>query len=279
MTSTSRVWLITGSSSGFGQAIASAALQRGDRVVATARDPASLQALVARDPDNVLAVELDVTRPEQAPDAVEAAVRRFGRLDVVVNNAGYGSVGAVEEIDLADLRTLMETMYFGPVAVTQAALPVLREQRSGAIVQISSMGGLVSPPGFGAYCSAKFALEALSEALAAEVAPLGIDVLIVEPGAFRTGFGGGRMHRSRPLDAYRETVGPTRAAVDAMAANTQPGDPRRAAEAILQALEAEVVPLRLALGDDSVDAIRAKLDRVAADLDAWEGVGRAMAFA
>jgi NAD(P)-dependent dehydrogenase (short-subunit alcohol dehydrogenase family) len=279
MTSTSRVWLITGSSSGFGQAIASAALQRGDRVVATARDPASLQALVARDPDDVLAVELDVTRPEQAPDAVEAAVRRFGRLDVVVNNAGYGSVGAVEEIDLADLRTLMETMYFGPAAVTQAALPVLREQRSGAIVQISSMGGLVSPPGFGAYCSAKFALEALSEALAAEVAPLGIDVLIVEPGAFRTGFGGGRMHRSRPLEAYRETVGPTRAAVDAMAANTQPGDPRRAAEAILQALEAEVVPLRLALGDDSVDAIRAKLDRVAADLDAWEGVGRAVAFA
>ena len=279
MTSSSRVWLITGGSSGFGQEIARAALERGDRVVATARDPASVQALVDVDPDRVLAVALDVTRPEQVAPAIDATLRRFGRLDVVVNNAGYGSVGAVEEIDPADLRRIMETMYFGPVAVTQAALPVLRAQGSGAIVQISSMGGLVSPPGFGAYCSAKFALEALSEALAAEVGPLGVDVLIVEPGAFRTGFGGGRMHRSRPSEAYRDTVGPTRAAVDEMAAGTQPGDPRRAAEAILQALDAEVVPLRLALGDDSIDAIRAKLDRVAADVDAWETVGRAVAFA
>ena len=223
----------------------------------------------------MLAVALDVTSEAAIGAAVAAGLDRFGRIDVLVNNAGYGSVGAIEEIDPDDLRALMETMFFGALATTQAVLPGMRAQGSGTIVQISSMGGLLAPPGFGAYCAAKFGLEAISEALATEVAPLGIRVLIVEPGAFRTDFGGGRMHRSRALDAYAETVGPTRAVVDEMALATQPGDPAKAAAAILTALDAEDPPLRLALGGDAVDALRGKLDRLRADLDAWESVSRA----
>jgi len=272
-----RVWLITGSSAGFGRELAEAALAAGDRVVATARRPETLDDLVARDPDRVLALSLDVTRAEQVEAAVAGALERFGRLDVVVNNAGHGSVGAIEEIDPTDLRAIMDTMFFGAFAVTQAALPHLRAQGSGAIVQMSSMGGQVSPPGFGAYCSAKWALEAMSEALAAEIGPLGVRVLIVEPGAFRTEFGGARMHRSREIEAYRSTVGPTRQAVDDMD-GTQPGDPRKAAAAVLQALDADQPPLRLALGDDCVDHVRAALERRQAELAAWEATSRAMAL-
>src|SRR5688572_17153037 len=170
---TSPVWLITGTSSGFGRELAQAALARGDRVVATARRPETLADLVALAPDRALAVALDVTRQDQIDRAVAAAVERFGRIDVLVNNAGHGSVGAIEEIEPDHLRALMDTMYFGPIALTQAVLPGMRERGSGAIVQISSMGGLVSSPGFGAYCSAKWALEAASEALHGEVRPLG----------------------------------------------------------------------------------------------------------
>jgi NAD(P)-dependent dehydrogenase (short-subunit alcohol dehydrogenase family) len=271
---TSRVWLITGSSSGFGRHIARAALQRGDRVVATARHaPVDLVALA---PDRVLALSLDVTIAEQIAAAVDAAVQRFGRIDVLVN-AGYGSVGAVEEIDLADLRALMETMFFGAVALTQAVLPHMRAHRSGAIVQMSSMGGRLAPPGFGAYCSAKFALEAMSAALSDEVGPLGIRVLIVEPGAFRTEFGGARMHRSREIDAYAQSIGPTRVYIDNMD-GTQPGDPRKAADAVLDPLDAPSAPLQLALGADAVDAIRAEHARRQADLDAWEKVSRDTVF-
>jgi NAD(P)-dependent dehydrogenase (short-subunit alcohol dehydrogenase family) len=269
----SRVWLITGSSSGFGRHLAEAALTAGDRVVASARRPESLEELVLLDPDRVLAVELDVARTEQIDAAVDAALARFGRIDVLVNNAGYGSVGAVEEIDPSDLRELMETMFFGPVALTQAVLPHMRERGSGAIVQMSSMGGQVTMPGFGAYCSAKFALEAISEALAAEVGPLGVQVLIVEPGSFRTGFGGAGMRRSEPIPAYDATVGPTRAAVDDMD-GAQPGDPAKAAAAILRALEAEDAPVHLALGGDAVDAIRGAQDGRQAELAAWEHVSR-----
>jgi NAD(P)-dependent dehydrogenase (short-subunit alcohol dehydrogenase family) len=273
----SRTWLITGSSSGFGRELAEAALNAGDSVVATARRPETLDDLVASAPDRVLAVALDVTRPEQIEAAVGAALERFGRIDVLVNNAGHGSVGAIEEIDMADLRALMDTMYFGAVALTQAVLPHMREQGSGSIVQLSSMGGQLSTAGFGAYCSAKWALEAMSSALSEEVGPLGIHVLIVEPGQFRTEFGGARMHRSREIDAYAETVGPTREFIDNMD-GTQAGDPQKAAAAILSVLEAPEPPLRLALGDDSVDAIRGEHERRGADLEAWEKVSRATTF-
>ena len=273
-----RVWLITGSSSGFGLRLAQTALEHGDRVVATARNLSALDELVSgAPPDAALAVQLDVTDPGQRTAAIDAAVDHFGRLDVLVNNAGFGSVGAVEEIEERPFRALMETMFFGAFALTQAALPVMRAQGSGAIVQISSMGGQVTMPGFGAYCASKFALEAISESLAAEVTPFGIRVLIVEPGAFATGFGGARMQRSPQLgEVYVQTVGPTRAAVDGMD-GSQPGDPGKAAAAIIRALGDGAAPLHLALGEDAVQAIRAAQDGRRADLQAWEQVSRATA--
>jgi NAD(P)-dependent dehydrogenase (short-subunit alcohol dehydrogenase family) len=269
-----RVWLISGCSAGFGRAIAEAARARGERVVASARRPEALADLAG---EGVLVVGLDVTRQDQVEAAVRAGLERFGRIDVLVNNAGYGSVGAVEEIDPGDLRLLMDTIFFGALALTQAVLPQMRAQGGGAIVQISSQGGQLAFPGVGAYCAAKFALEGLSEALAAEVAPLGIRTLIVEPGNFRTEFGGARMHRSREIGAYAGTVGPTRAFI-AGVDGTQEGDPRKAAAAILAALDAPDPPLRLALGADAVDAIRAKHERLRADLDGWEALSRSTAF-
>jgi NAD(P)-dependent dehydrogenase (short-subunit alcohol dehydrogenase family) len=269
-----RTWLITGASSGFGLAIARAALACGDQVVASARHPEPLDALASEAPDRVAVIRLDVTRPGEISCAVATALERFRRIDVLVNSAGYGTVGAVEELNIDELITLHETMFVGPVRLTQAVLCGMRERGSGVIVQISSMGGQLAPAGFGAYCSAKFALEAMSEALAAEVGPLGIRVLIVEPGAFRTEFGANRMHRtSTIIDDYAPTAGVTRAAVDQMD-GSQPGDPDKAAAAILEAITASQAPLRLALGADAVDAIRAKHDQLRADLDNWERLSR-----
>lgn len=267
-----RVWFITGCSSGFGRAIAEAALSRGDTVVATARRQEALSDLVEGAPEGKAhTLALDVTDPEQVSRAVDEAIRRTGQIDVLVNNAGYGSVGAVEEFTMEELRAQFETMFFGAVELTRAVLSLMRERRSGAIVQMSSMGGQLAFPGFGSYCAAKFALEGLSEALAGEVAPFGVKVLIVEPGAFRTGFGGTRMRRSREIEAYNASVGGTRELVKNMD-QTQPGDPRKAAEAILLALDAEETPLRLPLGADAVENIRDKLDSVRAEMDRWEAV-------
>jgi NAD(P)-dependent dehydrogenase (short-subunit alcohol dehydrogenase family) len=266
-----KTWLITGCSSGFGRELAGAALARGDNVVATARRPETLADLGAE------THALDVTRPEQIDAAVAATLERFGRIDVLVNNAGIGSVGAVETVEPDHLRTVMETMFFGAVALTQAVLPHMRAQRSGTIVQMSSQGGQVVLPGFGAYCAAKFALEAMSEALAYEAGPLGIRVLIVEPGAFRTELLSATMHRSPELDAYADTAGATRVAAEGMDGR-QPGDPRKAAAAILTAVDADDPPLRLALGADAVDAIRAAQDARRADLDAWAELSRATAL-
>ncbi|MDT7802423.1 MAG: hypothetical protein QOI78_5856 [Actinomycetota bacterium] len=273
-----RVWLITGCSSGFGREVALAALAAGDRVLATARRPETLADLETAGGERVRTAALDVTDAGQVGAAVRLALETFGRIDVVVNNAGNGSVGAVEELTMAELRTLMEVMFFGAVEVTKAVVPHLRAQGSGTIVQISSMGGQLSMPGFGAYCAAKFALEGLSEALAAEVAPFGVRVLIVEPGAFRTEFGGGRMHRSRTIDAYAVSTSGTRDAVEAMD-GSQPGDPAKAAAAIVRAVDSDDAPLRLALGADAVEAIRGHHESLAADLAAWEDVSRSTALA
>ena len=270
-----KTWLITGCSSGFGRDIVAAALARGDNVVATARRPETLPDFGA--PERLLTLSLDVTQPDQIDAAVKGALDRFGAIDVLVNNAGIGSVGAVEMIEPDHLRQVMETMFFGAVALTQALLPHMRERGSGAIVQISSMGGQVVFPGYGAYCAAKFALEAMSEALAYEVGPLGIRVLTVEPGAFRTALLGGTMHRSPEIDAYADTANATRAAAEAADGN-QPGDPRKAAAAIVDAVYADEAPLRLALGADAVEAIRASQAARRADLDGWEQVSRATAL-
>lgn len=268
-----RTWFITGSSAGFGRALAEAALGAGDRVVATARSTDALHDLVAAAPDRALALELDVTNREQVELAKRGALEHFGAVDVLVNNAGFASVGAVEELEEGALRHLMDVMFFAPVALTQAFLPTMRERGRGAIVQMSSMGGQVSMPGFGAYCAAKWALEAVSEALAAEVAPLGLRVLIVEPGAFATSFGGPRSHVSPDSGVYTGTVGPQRDAVAGMD-GSQPGDPNQAAAAILEALAADRPPLRLALGDDALEWVGAALDARRAELDAWADLTR-----
>ena len=274
---TRQTWFITGAASGFGHAFAEHALARGHNVVATARDAGRLADLVALAPERVLATPLDVDVAGAAEAAVEAAVARFGRIDVLVNNAGYGVVGALEETSDADLRALMNTNFFGAMAVTRAALPVLRAQKSGAIVNISSLGGQLSFAGFSAYSASKFALEGASEALAQEVAPFGIKVLIVEPGQFRTQLAGSGMRHMPVIEAYQPVVGATREFAHSMH-NTQAGDPRKAAAAIAKALEAQHTPLRLQLGGDSVDAVRAHAQALLTDLAAWEPVARGTDF-
>ena len=274
---TGRVWLITGGSSGFGRALAEAALARGDRVAVTARRTQGLEGLVRRAPERAHAVALDLTDPEGIRRAADEVLGRFGRVDVLVNNAGHGQVGAVEETTEEELREIFDVHVFGPAALVRAVLPSMRRQGSGAIVQISSFGGQVAYPGFGAYCATKFALEGFSEALAPEVAPFGIKVLIVEPGAFRTGFSGGALVQSKEMPEYAETVGPTREMITGIN-GTQPGDPAMAARAILTALGAEDTPLRLPLGADAVEGIRGKLDSVRAELDRWEDAALSTAF-
>jgi len=264
-------WFITGASSGFGMAFARYALLRGYNVVATARTPAKLEQIRQLAPNRVLVEKLDVTVAADARNAVAAAVARFGAIDVLINNAGYGIVGALEETSDAELRAQMETNFFGAVAVTKAALPWMRNQRSGAIVNISSLGGQLSFGGFSAYSASKFALEGMSEALAQEVAPFGIKVLIIEPGAFRTGFAADSLKHMPVMDAYRDIVGGTRAFAHAMN-GTQEGDPAKAAAAIEVALEAETTPLRLQLGADSVGPVRAHAEQLLADLSKWESI-------
>lgn len=274
-----KVWLITGASSGFGREIVAAAVAAGDVVVGAARRPAALDDLVAAHPDQVEAVRLDVTDTAAARDAVQDVIARHGRIDVLVNNAGRGMVGAVEETAEPDLRGLMDLHFFGPAALTQAVLPHMRARRSGAVVQLTSMGGRFAFAGVGAYCATKFALEGLSEALATEVAPLGIKVLIVEPGAFRTGFAGaGALVQAQALPAYDDTVGPVRAGLTG-SDGTQPGDPAKAAVAIITALEAEHTPLRLPLGSDAADAVAGHLDGLRAELTEWDELTRSTDFA
>lgn len=272
-----KVWFITGSSAGFGRALAEEVLARSGKVVAAARDTGSLADLVALAPERVHAVPLDVTRPEQIESAVSSAYERFGAVDVLVNNAGFSILGALEETSDAELRATLETMFFGAVALTRALIPSFRRQRSGTIVQITSMGGLTTAPGFGAYCAAKHALEGLSECVAAELAPFGIKVLIVEPGAFRTRLFGAAFRALPALAHYESTVGAVRSWV-ASSDGKQPGDPRKAAHAIVAAVEAGVPTLRLPLGADAVDGIRKKLAQVGADVDESETVATHTSF-
>ncbi|GAA1278406.1 oxidoreductase [Pseudonocardia aurantiaca] len=277
-TPTGRVWLITGASSGFGRAIAEAALAAGDTVVAAARRPEVLDDLVAAHPGRVVATQLDVTDAVRAAAVVAEVILWYGRIDVLVNNAGRGMVGAVEETTDRELRDLMELHFFGPAALTRAVLPHMRRQGSGAVVQMSSMGGRLTFPGVSAYSATKFALEGLSEALAAEVAAFGIRVLIVEPGAFRTGFANPQaLHQSVAIPAYDDIIGPFRSALPESDGD-QPGDPAKGAAAILTALAAEQPPLRLALGSDAADAVAEHLEKARAEFLTWETTTRGTDF-
>jgi NAD(P)-dependent dehydrogenase (short-subunit alcohol dehydrogenase family) len=273
-----QIWFVTGASSGFGRAITEAAVEAGDTVVAAVRRPAALDDLVAAHPGLVDPVALDVTDGPAVDAAVAGALERHGRIDVLVNNAGRTQVGAVEETTDDELRNLFDLHVFGPFGLTRAVLPHMRERGSGAIVMISSVGGQVVMPGFGVYCATKFALEAVAETLAAEVAPFGIKVMAVEPGAFRTNlFGPGAAVMSAENPAYAETSGATRRFVE-NGDGTQPGDPAKAATAIRTALAAETTPVRLPLGGDAVDWIIAHLDSVRAEVTAWEKVSRGTDF-
>lgn len=250
-----RVWLITGASSGFGREFVRGALEAGDRVMSTARSVADLE---GPESDRLLHARLDVTDQESIDSTVACALDRFGRIDVLVNNAGFGLLGAFEEIDEPDFRHNLEVNFFGPLAVTRAVLPSMRARRSGHIVQMSSVVGVVPGPGGTAYAGGKFALEGFSEALAAEVRHLGIGVTIVEPGPFRTDASGRSMRWGTPLDDYAALIGPARTAFEATHGH-QPGDPRRGVDAVIAAISSDTPPLRLPLGSKSFEWIETYL--------------------
>jgi NAD(P)-dependent dehydrogenase (short-subunit alcohol dehydrogenase family) len=270
-----RVWLITGCSTGFGRELVRAALADGGRVMATARRPETLADLADRADGRVSTAALDVTDPASVDAAVKATLAVFGRIDVLVNNAGSMVLGAVEEVTMEDLRGQLEVVFFGAAAVTKAVLPLMRAQGGGTIVQMSSLGGVKTYPGYGAYHAAKYALEGLSEALATETAPFGVRVLIVEPGAFRTEFN--RNKRSVPENAaYQDSSGATRVMTQGLL-DAEPNDPVKGAAAILTAMNSDDPPLRLLLGNDAVDGLREHHEAYLAEVAAWETVSRSTA--
>ncbi|MCW4113644.1 oxidoreductase [Aurantimonas sp. MSK8Z-1] len=274
------VWLITGCSKGLGRALAEEVLAAGYRVVVTARRLSDVEGLVAAHADAALGVALDVTDQAAVAAAVAQAEARFGAVDVLVNNAGYGYLGAIEEGEDADMRALFETDLFAPVNLIKAVLPGMRGRRRGHIVNVSSIGGLVTYPGVGYYNMVKSGVEALSDALAKEVGPLGIGVTVVAPGAFRTDFRGpdSIKQSATRIDDYADTAGRARSGTQA-GHGKQAGDPARGARAIIMAVEAERPPVHLLIGGDALDQLRAKLDAMRSETDAWEAVTRGTDFA
>ena len=272
-----RVWLITGCSSGFGQAFAQAVIAHGDQLVATAREVEHIETLASEHPDSVRVMALDVTNAEQAQVTVKDALDAFGHIDVLVNNAGYGLFGAFEEISDEQIRHQMEVNLFGAMNVTRAVLPSMRTQRSGHLVQISSMSGQVGTIGFSACQASKFGLEGWSEALSKEIAPFGIRVTILEPGTFRTNWAGRSMVEAEPMSAYNEIMEIRREYIHAEN-GSQRGDPARASQALLAVVESEHPPLRLPLGTDALTIIRQHVQQQLNDLDRWESLSRSTDF-
>ncbi|MBB3441928.1 oxidoreductase [Rhizobium sp. BK379] len=273
----SKIWLITGSSRGLGRALANAVLEAGDKLVATARDPAQLADLVDAYGSRVLALALDVTDEAAAEAAVKTAVNTFGRLDVLVNNAGYGNVAPIEDTSLAEFRAQIETNLFGTIIMTKAAIPVMRGQGAGHIIQFSSVGGRIGPVGRAPYAAAKWGVEGFSEVLSKEVGPLGIKVTVIEPGGFRTDFAGSStaIYEGRP--EYAETVG-AMAEYQRNYNGRQPGDPARAAAAVLHIASLDTPPLRLLLGSDAAAAVeKADAARMEADRN-WRVVSQSTDF-
>jgi NAD(P)-dependent dehydrogenase (short-subunit alcohol dehydrogenase family) len=264
------VWLITGCSTGFGRELAKLVLARGWRAVVTARDPSKVADIAEGHADRALVLPLDVTQRAQIDEAVAQARQRFGRIDVLVNNAGYGYLAAIEEGEDEAVREMFEANVFGLVDMTKAVLPVMRKQRSGLIVNVSSIGGISSFAATGYYHGTKYAVEGISESLALEVKPLGIDVLIVEPGPFRTNWAGPSIKQSATqIDDYAGTAGERRKQTAARSGN-QAGDPVRAAQAIIDAALSDTPPLRLLLGKTALELARKKLDLLRKDFDTWE---------
>lgn len=266
-----KVWLITGCSSGLGRAIAKEALVSGAKVAATAREVTDIQDFQKEFPDTVLLINMDVTNSQQIKTAVEETKKKFGRIDVLVNNAGCGMLGAIEEVPDKEVRRLFETNFFGLLEVTRVILPIMRAQKSGHIVNISAVGGIVATQCLGVYNATKFAIEGMTEALASELETLGIKVSLIEPGPTRTNFLGESMLKFNSISDYDES----RNFVSRMMEQyngKQPGDPQKAAQAIIQLVENPVPPLRLALGKFSLERIREKISNLTDSLNEWEQV-------
>lgn len=273
-----KTWLITGCSTGLGRHLAEAVLAQGDSAVVTARDVTKVEDLVARYPETALASTLDVTNDVQVTTVVDAATDRFGGVDVLVNNAGYGYRAAVEEGEDGAVRQLFDTHVFGAMRTIKAVLPGMRERRTGTIVNISSIGARMSPAGSGYYSAVKAAVEALTLSLRREVTPLGIRALTVEPGAFRTDFAGRSLTQSvTPIADYADTAGARRVENDTVH-GTQPGDPDKAAAALIETVESDDPPYLLLLGNDAFDGFIGALDALRADAQSWESVSRSTDF-
>lgn len=267
-----KVWFITGCSTGFGRELSKYVLEKGYKAVVAARKPSDVQDIVANYPDKALVVELDVTNPTQIKSAVAEAMKKFGRIDVLVNNAGIGYFGAVEESEDAAIRKMFDINVFGLGDMIKEVLPVMRKQRHGHILNVASIGGLVGFPGVGYYNATKFAVDGLSEALAKETAPLGIKVTIIAPSGFRTDWAGRSAENSAiVIDDYAETAGANKSNIRGYSGN-QAGDPVLAAHAIVKAVESENPPLRLLLGVAAVKSARVKLDVLRKDFDEWAAV-------
>lgn len=271
--STSPVWFITGCSTGFGNELAKQVIARGDRAVVTARDKARVADLVAGHDDTTLALDLDVTDAEQIDAAVAAAVERFGRIDVLVNNAGYGYMSTIEEGEEAEIRRQFDANVFGLFAMTRAVLPVMRRQRSGHVISITSVAGIVGFPGSGYYAASKHAVEGWSDSLAAEGKPIGIKVTCIEPGPFRTDWAGRSMTQTpNNIEEYAETAG-VRLTGTKEVSGKQPGDPARAASAIVQIAGADNAPRHLVLGAFGVENVTNRLNAALKDVQEWREVG------
>jgi NAD(P)-dependent dehydrogenase (short-subunit alcohol dehydrogenase family) len=273
------VWFVTGASRGFGLEIVRAALARGDEVVAGARRPEKIREAFPDARDSLLTPRLDVTRREQADRSVAEAVAKFGRIDVLVNDAGRGMLGAVEEVSDEEARAVFEVNVFGLLTVTRAVLPVMRDQRAGKVFNMSSSGGFVARAGWGVYSATKFAVEGLGESLGHEVGPLGIEVVAIEPGGFRTDFldDSSLVSASRTIDDYAGTAGEIRDWAESTN-HVQPGDPRKAAEAIVGLADRSGLPERIQLGEDCLELVAEKLARTARDQEEWRDVSVSTGF-
>ncbi|MBC7922147.1 MAG: SDR family NAD(P)-dependent oxidoreductase [Ferruginibacter sp.] len=274
----SKIWFITGISSGLGKALAEAAVENGDFVIGTFRNPVQVEAFNEQYQNKAFALSMDVTQADEIQRAFRTVQEKFGRIDVLVNNAGFGFAGAVEEASVEEIRAVFEANFFGTLQTTQAILPIFRRQKSGHLVQISSHGGIKAVPGFGIYNASKFALEGFSEALAAEIAPLGIKLTIVEPGPFRTNFAGDSFRQAqRKIDDYHATAGVFRERIKQVDGK-QEGDPAKAARAIIQVVGSANPPLRLPLGKIAIATIQSKLESVQKDLDDYRELAAKAVF-
>lgn len=272
MKTVKKTWLITGCSTGLGLAFAEQVLKQGYNAIITSRKVEDIQDLADQYPDTALALSLDVTNSDQITSVIAQAETRFGRIDVLLNNAGYGYRAAVEEGDNNDVRALFDTIFFGTVSMIKAVLPGMRNRKSGTIFNVSSIGGRFSSPGSGYYSAAKYALEGMSDALRKEVTPLGIRVIVIDPGAFRTDFAGRSLKGAKQAIAdYEQTVGPRRKEND-KSSGTQPGDPDKAAQVIIELEERENVPFRILLGTDAVKIIKGELEAQLEELESWKQI-------